>query len=241
MEIREAQRRDRPALRDVARRSLQASYPLEPKAITDALEQWYDENRLAEMIDDDEYVLLAVDIDGQVVGFSDARKAGENTGDLYWFHVDPEYRSENYGKQLFDETRAQLEARGATTLRGRVLAVNEGGNAFYRRHGLTKVGEETVDIDGEEYVQNIYTELDTERIEEVESEDSTVYVDHHNTERGSLAPFSVVYTEREGEELYGFWCDNCGRLANAMDSMGRIRCDNCGNTRKATRWDAAYL
>jgi hypothetical protein len=26
-----------------------------------------------------------------------------------------------------------------------------------------------------------------------------------------------------------------------MDSMGRIVCNNCGNKRKATRWDASYL
>ncbi len=241
MEIRKAESRDRPALRDVARRSLQASYPLEPKAITGALEQWYSEESLSELLDDEDHVLLVADLDGQVVAFSDARRTGENTGELYWFHVDPDYRSENYGKELFDATREHLESHGVNAVRGRVLAVNEGGNAFYRRQGLTKVGEETVDIDGTPYVRNIYTELEKARIEEIQSDDGPVYADHHNTERGSLAPFSVVYTTEESDELYGYWCRNCNTLANAMDAMGRIQCDNCGNTRKATRWDAAYL
>lgn len=241
MEIREATTQDRPALRDVARRSLQASYPLEPKAISGAIEEWYDENRLHDMLRSDDHLLLVVEEDGQVVAFSDARRTGESTAELYWLHVDPDYRSENYGQDLFEATREHLDVDGGTTLNGRVLAVNEAGNAFYERHGLTKIGDETVDIDGTPYVQNIYTELETDRIETTETEGGTVYLDHETTENGSLAPFALVYTEPDGESLYGYWCKKCENLANSMDAMGRIRCDNCGNTRKATRWDSAYL
>jgi ribosomal protein S18 acetylase RimI-like enzyme len=241
MEIREARPADRPALRDVARRSLEASYPLAPKAITGAIEEWYDENRLRDMLRTDEHVLLVVDVDDQAVAFSDAEMTSDTTGELYWLHVDPDYRSENFGEQLYEATRERLSELGATTLQGRVLAVNEGGNAFYERHGLTKVGEEEVDIDGTPYVQNIYTELEHEDVEAIDIEDDTVYVNHNNTEHGSLAPFHVVYTEEDGEDLYGYWCSKCGRFANAMDAMGRIQCDHCGNTRKATRWDSAYL
>jgi len=240
MEIREAEPRDRPALRDVARRSLEASYPLDPKAITGAIEEWYDENRLRDMLHGDDHVLLVVDVDGQVVAFSDAVVTG-NTGEIYWLHVDPDYRAERYGEQLFEATRDELERREGTKLQGRVLAVNEGGNAFYERHGLTKVGEETTEIDGTPYVQNIYTELEPDTIEAMEVDGGTVYVNHANTERGSLGPFHVVYTERDGEDIYGYWCSKCGSFANAMDAMGRIQCDTCGNARKATRWDSAYL
>jgi len=240
MEIRNARPQDRPALRDVARRSLQASYPLDAEAITSAVDEWYDENRLHDRLRSDDELLLVADVDGEVVAFADVSYTGERTGELYWLHVDPAYRSENHGKELFDAVRDHLDARGATTLRGRVLAVNKAGNAFYERHGLTKVGEETVEIDDTPYMQYIYTELDADRVEELQTDDVTVYIDHDNTERGSLAAFSVTYADPSGETLYGYWCQNCDTIANAMDAMGRIRCDNCGNTRKGSRWDAAY-
>lgn len=241
MEIREARTQDRPALRDVARRSLQASYPIDTKAILVAVDEWYHGSHLNDMIRAEEYVLLVADVDGQIVAFSDAEITGEKTGELYWLHVDPDYRSENYGEKLFEKTRSRLAERGAMRLQGRVLDVNRGGNAFYKRHGLTKVGTEEVNIDGTPYIQNIYTDLEAEDVEEFVLEDRTIYINKHNTERGSLAPFYIVYTEPDGEEIYGYWCSNCENPANAMDAMGRIQCDECGNTRKPTRWDAAYL
>jgi hypothetical protein len=68
-----------------------------------------------------------------------------------------------------------------------------------------------------------------------------MYIDHENTEEGSVAPFRVVYTEKDGADIYGYWCTKCEDFANAMDAMGAIRCDGCGNVRKPTRWDLAYL
>ncbi|MFB6211740.1 MAG: DUF5816 domain-containing protein, partial [Halobacteriales archaeon] len=35
-------------------------------------------------------------------------------------------------------------------------------------------------------------------------------------------------------------CGNCETLNNAMDTMGRIVCNECGNTRKPEEWDAAH-
>jgi len=67
MEIREAHVRDRPAIRDVARRSLEASYSLGPRAITGAIEEWYGESRLRETFSDDNRLLLVADDDGHFV------------------------------------------------------------------------------------------------------------------------------------------------------------------------------
>ena len=240
MEIREARSADRPAIRDVARRSLQASYSLDPKAIIGAVEEWYDENRLKDMFNDDDKLLLVADVDDQVVAFADVVVSG-STGEILWLHVDPNYRGENYGDQLYEATREHLDDHGVTTLQGRVLADNAGGNTFYQNKGLTKVGEEEVDIDGTPYVENVYAELEEEGIEEIEVDGETVYVHHENTETGSIAPFHVIFTERDGEDLYGYWCTKCDDVANAMDAMGRIQCDGCGNARKPTRWDSAYL
>lgn len=241
MEFREARVVDRPAIRDVARRSLIQSYSIAPAAIVEAVDEWYGEERLAERITDDREILLTAVVDGQVVAFSDSTITGEHTGELFWIHVDPAYRSEDIGEQLFERTRDRLGERGAEHLHGRVLADNVGGNEFYKRHGLVKVGDESVDIAGSTYTENIYATPAEEGIEAVEHEGETVYVDHSTQETGSIAPFRMVYTGRSGDELYGYWCSKCESLANAMDAMGRIQCDECGNARKATRWDAAYL
>jgi ribosomal protein S18 acetylase RimI-like enzyme len=241
MEIREARTQDRPAIRDVARRSLEASYSLGPRAITGAIEEWYDQNRLRDIVSDEGKLLLVVEDDGQVVGFSESVVTGEATAQLLWLHIDPDYRGESYGQGLFDTTREHLERQGINTLQGRVLADNRAGNAFYEAQGLTKVGEEAVDIDGTSYAEYVYANVDENGVEALDVEDETVYVSHSSTETGSIAPFHVVYTEPDREDIYGYWCSGCEDLANAMDAMGRIQCDGCGNARKPTRWDSAYL
>ncbi|MXR51501.1 GNAT family N-acetyltransferase [Halovenus sp. WSH3] len=241
MDVREARPQDRPAIRDVARRSLQTSYSLTPSAINGAVEEWYDENRLMEMLSDDDKLLLVATTDEQLVAFSESHRTDENTAELLWLHVDPDYRGESYGEVLYEETREHLAELGVTSIQARVLADNVGGNTFYQNRGLSKVGEEQVEIDGTSYVENVYAEVEQEGIEPLELTEQTVYIDHDNTEQGSIAPFRVIYTEEDGEDIYGYWCTKCETQANAMDAMGRIQCDTCGNARKPTRWDSAYL
>lgn len=241
MDVREAESRDRPAIRDVARRSLETSYTLSPGAINGAISEWYDENRLKEMLTDEDKILLVGESDGQVTAFSEIEITGEHSAELLWLHVDPDYRGEGQGEILYNETRSYLAERGVTSIQARVLTDNAGGNAFYQNQGLSKVGEKQVDIDGTKHVENVYAEIQQEGLEAYEDDGETVYIDHENTERGSIAPFRVVYTQQIGEEIYGYWCNHCEELANAMDAMGRIQCDECGNARKPTRWDASYL
>jgi ribosomal protein S18 acetylase RimI-like enzyme len=242
MDIRPAEPADRPAIRDVARRSLQASYSLGPQAINSAIEEWYDEDRLAETLADDDRLLLVVERDEQVVGFSESVISADNTGTLLWLHVDPAHRGAGLASGLFDATRTHLEDYGVSHLHGRVLEDNVEGNTFYEERDFEQVGTEQVEIDGRTYVENIYSETEQWGREPIEDGNGrTVYVDHDNHERGSIAPFHVVFADEDGESRYGYFCSNCNTLANAMDSMGRIECDNCGNVRKPIRWDAAYL
>lgn len=241
MSIRRADSADKPAIRDVARRSLQASYSLGPQAITSAIEEWYGEDRLDETLEDDQHVLLVAVEDGQIVGFSESTLAGESIGTLLWLHVDPAYRGRGIASELFEKTTAELESIGAERVHGRVLADNADGNAFYRSKGFEPAGEETVEIDGRTYVENRYVETSPGGREPIEVDGETAFIDHDATEKGSIGAFHVVYTGEDGDELYGYYCGNCGTLANAMDAMGRIECDSCGNARKPTRWDAAYL
>ncbi|MFC7201624.1 DUF5816 domain-containing protein [Halospeciosus flavus] len=75
---------------------------------------------------------------------------------------------------------------------------------------------------------------------EVDTADGVVYVAENEGDRGKKAPFLVVYRSRDREHRYGWFCTHCETLDNAMDSMGRIQCNVCGNLRKPEEWDAAH-
>jgi hypothetical protein len=75
---------------------------------------------------------------------------------------------------------------------------------------------------------------------ETTPEGETVFVAEDEPEIASKGPFYLVYTSDAREERWGFYCSNCETLDNAMDSMGRITCNECGNTRKPEEWDAAH-
>lgn len=68
----------------------------------------------------------------------------------------------------------------------------------------------------------------------------TLYVDRGETERGSEAPFYTVYLTDDATERWGYLCGSCESLDNAMDTMGRIVCNDCPNVRKPEEWDAAH-
>jgi len=243
MQIRSARPADRPAIRDVARRSLERSYSLSPQAITTAVEKWYDEGELAERFEDSSRLFLVAERDGQVVGFSES--VHSESGDeatVLWLHVDPSYRSEGVATELFDVTVDRLHSEGFEHIYGRVLDDNTDGNAFYEARGLEKVGEETVEIGDRTHVENVWTLHESSGIVAIDTEaERTVFVDYTDSDTGSAGHFYTVWSDEEQASQYGYFCANCDTLANAMDSMGRIECDNCGNTRKPTRWDAAYL
>ncbi|GAB7091758.1 DUF5816 domain-containing protein [Halorubrum luteum] len=67
-----------------------------------------------------------------------------------------------------------------------------------------------------------------------------VFVDRTRAERGAEGPFYVVFAESRGRDRWGFYCDNCDSFDTAMDTMGRIECNDCGNLRKPDEWDAAH-
>lgn len=70
--------------------------------------------------------------------------------------------------------------------------------------------------------------------------DGSVYVARDEAERGSDGPFYVLYRTPDRERRWGYLCGNCESTNTAMDTMGRIVCNDCPNQRKPTEWDAAH-
>ncbi|MFB6073032.1 MAG: DUF5816 domain-containing protein [Halobacterium sp.] len=67
-----------------------------------------------------------------------------------------------------------------------------------------------------------------------------LFVAEDEGDRGQDGPFLVVYRTADREQRYGWYCTNCESVDNAMDAMGRIECNVCGNFRKPEEWDAAH-
>ncbi len=244
MQVREARTEDIAGIRDVATRSLTSSYSdfLDEDVIEHAVSEWYsDDNLESEM--QSRGILFFVALDGgDVVGFTQSDMLPDvPEGNILWLHVDPDRRGEGIGTNLLGRTQEELEEKEVETLSGLVLADNEEGNEFYREHGFEKVSERTAKIGDETYTENVYTETDRTVLESREVDGRTLYINRADSSRGSEAPFFVVFTDKTGGDRYGYFCSNCESFDNSMDSMERIECNDCGNKRKAVRWDAAYL
>jgi len=71
-------------------------------------------------------------------------------------------------------------------------------------------------------------------------DDERLFVDTADGERGSEAPFYVVYRDTDAQRRWGYFCAHCQSFGTAMDSMGRLQCADCGNLKKPDEWDAAH-
>ncbi|EMA50123.1 acetyltransferase [Halococcus salifodinae DSM 8989] len=252
MKLREATRDDGEAIRRIARDSMEASYSLSPRAIESAITEWYDTDGIATKIDEPDALLLVAEDEGEIRGFSESDLVTDGgNGDLLWLHVDPAYRGEGIGTELFEATREALFDMGASQLRAKVIEDNAEGNDFYEDFDFEMVDTDEVEIDDETYVENIYMKAGTAAADSepdiaegpvTTPDGQEMYVNEEEVERGSKGPFFTSYTQPDfGEEhKYGYFCANCETLDNAMDTMGRVKCNDCGNLRKATRWDATY-
>ena len=67
-----------------------------------------------------------------------------------------------------------------------------------------------------------------------------LYVDRETAECGSKGPFFVAYSTKRADSRWGYYCANCGAFDNAMDAMGRLKCNACANIKKPDEWDAAH-
>ena len=248
--VREAIDADARGIRRVARRSMAASYGdlFDGATVGDAVEDWYGDGTYAELLADPDTLVLVAERGDSVVAFAQAHLVDApsgTTGEVHWLHVDPDHRNGGVGRTLFDRTRDVLDERGVDRVEALVLADYEPGNAFYRAQGLERVDSRTAQVGGESLEENVYAPGDAAesesrpRVESRETADGeTLYVDYGDREIGSEAPFFAAYSTADRENRYGWFCSNCETFDVAMDTMGHIVCNRCGNRRKATRWDA---
>ena len=233
-------------IRNVATASLRETYadPLGEEIVAAAADEWYASDRLEDRLDADEIAYLVADAGEGVVGFSESELDGDAAAAIQWLHVHPDARGEGIGVELLERTEAALRERGAARVEGRVLAANDVGNEFYQDHGFSRSGEVELDVAGSTHTEHRYVKLPTdgaELTERRETEEGPLWVAFDERERGSEAPFYAAYRDEQRTEKYGFYCANCETANTAMNTMGQVTCNNCGNERRATRWDAAYL
>lgn len=252
MVLREATEEDIEGIREVAKASLLASYghAVDEEIIDEAVERWYDAEELKRELNDTNAIFFVALEDGDIAGFAQSYvvERRETVGEIDWLHVAPDHRGGGVGSDLLAEIEQALLERGVERIEGRVLEANAAGTGFYDARGFDQTGETTVDIGGEEFVEEIYTKFPEGStpsqvlLEQRVTEDgTTLYIAYDEEERASVGPFFRVYLDRDREDAYGWYCGACESFDTAMDAMGRIECSDCGNRKKATRWDAAYL
>ncbi|MFB6193591.1 MAG: DUF5816 domain-containing protein [Halobaculum sp.] len=74
-------------------------------------------------------------------------------------------------------------------------------------------------------------------LDAVETGAGRLYVDRSAGRRGSKGPFFHAFADETGDDRWGYVCGNCGAADNAVDTMGRVECNACGNVRKGDDWD----
>jgi ribosomal protein S18 acetylase RimI-like enzyme len=254
MQIRSARETDIPGIRDVANRSLAASYDdvLDAEARQRAVELWYGpesspDSTFAEEIAGDRTVVIVAKDDDEIVGFAQAFVSEDTprVGRIEWLHVRPERREEGIADRLLAEIESALEEDGAEQIEASVVEANEAGRAFYEHHGYELSHTRQVQLAGDQ-VAELTLVADAESTPEAgterrETEDGTsVVIAYDESERGSDGPFHPTYLDEEREEHYGWHCSVCDGFDVSVGSMEEFVCNDCGNKRRAMRWDAVY-
>lgn len=67
-----------------------------------------------------------------------------------------------------------------------------------------------------------------------------LFVAPDEAETGSEAPFYAAYLDTDREAKWGYFCAHCATFDNAMDAMGAIQCNRCGNFKRPDEWDSAH-
>ncbi|WP_135820750.1 GNAT family N-acetyltransferase [Halostella litorea] len=254
MDVHEPDTVDGEAIRDVAGRSLRASYGLSPETIEALVHEQQGDDRLDDLAADERGVVVVATGETGVTGFAQGEVDDEGRGNVRWHHVAPEARGQGVGTELFERIEAALEERGAESVRAHVLADNMEGAQFFERFGYAEADTTEVEIAGEEHSVNLFVPEEGVEAESgddrtdpgevpdtVEADGETLYVDHDEELPGDKGPFFELYSDEARESLYAYWCSHSESVVAAGDDLGRLECPDCGNVHRADEWDDSYL
>jgi ribosomal protein S18 acetylase RimI-like enzyme/ribosomal protein S27AE len=252
-------------LREIARSSFTTSYALSPDDIEGIVEVVFAEDALRDRVESSDHRLFVGEVDDVVAGFAEVSMDGDD-GTVRWVHVDPERRGLGVGTALFERAVSELEEEEAGGVRATTLAANTSAGTFFERMDFERIEERTVEIGGRDTVEYVYERGEVEdRASSAEPSDDSgspedtaredvelpeeVSIDGGETTypgedliQGSEGWFAVTFADEDRTEEYGYYCVNCGSTDVSMNSMERLRCDNCGNTSKAGEdYDGSYL
>lgn len=246
MTVREATSGDAEAIREIARESLLASYTgaLDDETIEEAVEEWYGGQRIEQLLTEETEHFLVSEKDDEVAGFAEMTVSdATDVGAIQWLHVHPDFRDEGVGTELLAAAEEVLLDSGVKRVEGAVLAANKAGAKFYEDHGYVRGADQETTIAGQTFAERRYLRFPEGQpaalTEARQTDEGTFFIALDEHEIGSRGDFYVAYTDVERNERYGYYCDNCNSIDTSMNAMGAIKCNDCNNRRKPSRWDAA--
>ncbi len=263
--VRAAEPGDDDRIRELVESSMTTSYALSPEEIRTVLEAEFGEEAGAERREDDDTVALVAEVDDVLSGFVGG-SVDDGEGTVHWLHVDPERRGRGIGTTLFEQATSTLRDRGADDVRLTSIEANMEGEAFVEQLDLVQVEERELDIGGQQIVEYVYEQSGDAEISEASASNSSsgdaestlskadvdfpdsvtvdgeeVYVGDEPIS-GTQGPFAQTYADADRTEEHGYYCGNCESTDVSIDSMDRLKCAECGNTRKPDGdYDGSYL
>ena len=155
--VRTATPDDVPEIIRIGERGWNAAYGdiLSQDTIDTAMAEWYDPDSIRNAIDREDWAYIVAEA-ADVVGFvSGGPRGEERVAAIGAVYVDPERWGCGIGTALLERFESCCHNQGCDRLEFRVLAENEVGVSFYRKHGYDVVENCTTELFGEsvdEYV-----------------------------------------------------------------------------------------
>lgn len=156
--IREAKKADIPAIYDLAVKTWKITYPsiISNEQIDYMIEKMYSNEKLNEVIEEENFNFLLFESENQLVGFCSVEHNYNNEAitRIHKLYVDPEVQGKKIGQQLLANAQVLGKKNNSSKLHLNVnknnLAVN-----FYFKQNFTVEREEVLDI-GNGYVMDDY-------------------------------------------------------------------------------------